>query len=59
MKTWEKIIEVYPELKPTDDFLKLGIYIKDDGDGIDYIQKWEYSEPLPDGFVIGKPSSKK
>ena len=59
MKLWEKIIQALPELKPTDDFAKLGIYLKDDGDAIEYIQKWEYSEPLPDGFVLGKPSSKK
>jgi hypothetical protein len=59
MRLWEKIIEALPEIKATDDFSKLGIYLKDDGDGIDYIEKWEYSEPLPDGFVIGKPSRKK
>jgi hypothetical protein len=59
MKLWEKIIQVYPKLKPTDDFRKLGILLQDDGDGVEYIAKWEYSEPLPDGFVLGKPSSKK
>lgn len=55
MKLWEKIIEALPELNPTDDFRKLGIHLKDDGDGIDYIEKWEYNKPLPDGFVLGKP----
>lgn len=57
MNLWEKIIVALPELNPTDDFRKLGIYLKDDGDGIDYIEKWEYSKPLPDGFVLGKPKA--
>ena len=59
MKLWEKIIKALPNINPSDDFRQLGIYLKDDGDGIEYIDKWEHSEPLPDGFVVGKPSSKK
>jgi hypothetical protein len=57
MRLWEKIIQALPELNPTDDFRKLGIHLRDDGDGIDYIEKWEYSKPLPDGFVLGKPKA--
>lgn len=54
MSLWEKICEIFPELSSTDDFEKLGIFLKDDGDGIVYIRKWEYSKPLPQGLKIGK-----
>lgn len=57
MELWEKIIEAYPELKPTDDFLRLGIYLRDDGDGVVYIKEWTYSKPIPDGLTIGKPTA--
>jgi hypothetical protein len=57
MELWEKIIEAYPEINPTDNFLKLGIHLKDDSDGIGaYIAKWEYSKPIPEGLSLGKPS---
>jgi hypothetical protein len=55
MKLWEKIIEAYPEINPTDSFRLLGIHLQDDGDGFDYIAKWEYSKPIPDGLTLGKP----
>jgi len=54
MELWEQIIEAYPEINPTDDFRALGIFLKDDGDGIAYIEKWEYSKPIPDGLKLGK-----
>jgi hypothetical protein len=54
MELWEKIIEAYPEISPTDDFRQLGIYLRDDGDGIQYIAKWDYSEPIPNGLKLGK-----
>jgi hypothetical protein len=55
MELWEKIIAVYPEINPTDDFRQLGIYLQDDSDGQGaYIAKWEYSKPLPDGMKVGK-----
>jgi hypothetical protein len=55
MELWEKIIEAYPEIKPTDDFRELGIYLRDDSDGQGaYIEKWEYSKPIPDGLKLGK-----
>lgn len=57
MELWEKIIEAYPEINANDNFEKLGIYLQDDGDGIAYIAKWEYSKPLSKGFKIGKPSA--
>lgn len=55
MELWEKIIEAYPEIKPTDDFFSLGIVLRDDSDGNGaYISKWEYSQPLPKGLKLGK-----
>ena len=57
MELWKKIVEAYPEINATDDFRKLGIFLVDDGDGVAYIAKWEYSEPLPKGLKLGKPSA--
>ena len=58
MELWEKIIKAYPQIKATDDFRKLGIYLQDDSDGVGvYIAKWEYSEPIPEGLTLGKPSA--
>lgn len=55
MELWQKIIEAYPEIKPTDDFQALGIYLQDDSDGQGaYIAKWEYAQPVPDGLTVGK-----
>ncbi len=55
MELWEKIIEAYPEIKPTDHFRELGIYLRDDSDGLGaYIDKWEYSKPIPAGLKLGK-----
>jgi hypothetical protein len=55
VELWEKIIEAYPEIKPTDKFPELGIVLQDDSDGQGaYIAKWEYSKPIPDGLKLGK-----
>jgi len=57
MTLYEKIIAVYPELTITsenDEFLAGTILLVNDGDGIDYIKEWNYSEPLPDGMKVGK-----
>jgi len=56
MELWQEIISTYPEINPTDDFSKLGIFLQDDGDGIGaYIAKWDYSKPIPEGLTLGKP----
>ena len=56
MKLWEQIIEAYSEINPTDNFSDLGIYLRDDSDGVGaYIDKWEYSKPIPEGLTLGKP----
>jgi hypothetical protein len=55
MELWEQIIQAYPEIKPTDDFRKLGIYLQDDSDGQGaYIAKWDYEQPIPNGLKLGK-----
>lgn len=39
----------------TDEFFTNGqIELKDDGDGIAYIAKWEYTKPIPEGLTLGK-----
>lgn len=56
MELWEKIIQAYPEVKPTDNFAQMGICLQDDSDGLGaYIAKWEYSKPIPEGLTLGKP----
>jgi hypothetical protein len=58
MELWEKIIEAYPEINPTDNFLDLGIVLQDDKDGVGaYIKEWNYSKPIPEGLNLGKPSA--
>ena len=55
MELYEKVIEAYPEINPTDDFQTLGIYLQDDSDGAGaYILKWDYSKPIPAGLKLGK-----
>jgi len=55
MTIYETIIAKYPELTIAD-FLphKGSILLSDDGDGVVYLAKWEYSKPVPDGLKIGK-----
>jgi hypothetical protein len=49
------ITETYPELTITDfDSVNGSILLRDDGDGIVYIAKWEYSKPIPSGMKLGK-----
>jgi hypothetical protein len=52
---YEQIIEIYPELVENEDaFIDL-IKLRNDSDGAgDYIAKWEYDKPLPDGLKVGK-----
>ena len=56
MSLYEIITNEYPELT-TKDFLET-IVLQDDSDGIGaYIAKWEYSQPIPDGLTLGKPTA--
>lgn len=57
MDLYSQIISVYPELAITeekDEFRNGSIQLRDDGDGIQYIAKWDYSKPIPDGLKLGK-----
>ena len=60
MELWQKIIAEYPELT-NNNFEKLNpitgsISLRDDSDGKGaYIEKWEYSKPIPSGLTLGKP----
>lgn len=52
---FDKIVKVYTELTSVDFAPNTGtISLKDDGDGIVYIAKWEYSKPIPEGLKLGK-----
>ena len=56
MALYDEIISVYPELTVTpekDEFAFGSIELCDDGDGVQYIGKWEYSKPIPAGLKIG------
>jgi hypothetical protein len=57
MALYDDLIEALPELtdKPEEFLLTGSIRLRDDSDGLgEYIEKWEYSEPLPKGFKLGK-----
>jgi hypothetical protein len=53
-----QIIDVYPELENAVEFFNRSIILQNDSDGVgDYIAKWEYSKPIPEGLTLGKPSA--
>jgi hypothetical protein len=54
MDLFTQITEVYPELTSEDFGWRGSIRLQDDGDGVQYIDKWEYSKPIPDGLKLGK-----
>jgi len=57
MNLFEKIVEALPELleKPNEFLINGSISLRDDSDGKGaYIEKWEYSKPIPSGFKLGK-----
>ena len=53
MDLYTLIKEVYPNIDDNE-FAYGSIELRDDGDGIQYIAKWEYSKPLPEGMKVGK-----
>jgi hypothetical protein len=54
MNLIDSIIEANPAIT-RDDFLpNASIRLQDDGDGIEYIAKWEHTLPIPDRFKVGK-----
>ena len=55
MDLFNQILETYPELTVSDFEPDSGsILLKDDGDGVQYISKWNYSKPIPEGMKLGK-----
>lgn len=54
MSLFDEIVEIYPELTSEDFNVKGSIELRDDGDGIVYIHKWNYSKPIPSGLKLGK-----
>ena len=56
MSLYEEIIAIYPELTDSDFNPPSGsIILQNDSDGEgDYIAKWEFSKPIPDGLKLGK-----
>ena len=54
MDLFTQITNAYPDLT----ILNFGdgglIRLQDDGDGIQYIAKWDYDQPIPNGFKLGK-----
>jgi len=54
MDLFTQITAVYPELTDADFALHGTIMLCDDGDGIQYIKKWEYLKPIPAGLKLGK-----
>jgi hypothetical protein len=55
MSLYDEIVSVYSELTDRDFLPNRGsIELKDDGDGVQYIAKWNYSNPIPKGLKLGK-----
>lgn len=55
MSLFQEITKVYADLTDVNFHPKTGsILVQDDGDGIAYIAKWDYSQPIPKGMKIGK-----
>jgi hypothetical protein len=56
MSLYDEIIEAYPELTDVDFSRQGTIGLRNDSDGVgDYIEKWDYSKPIPEGLSLGKP----
>jgi len=55
LSMYDKLIKEFPELKDSIAFSDGTIILQNDADAAgDYIVKWDYSKPLPDGFKVGK-----
>ena len=55
---WDKIVLAYAELANIDFDQNAPIILRNDSDGAgDYIFKWEYEKPIPEGLTLGKPSA--
>jgi len=55
MGLYNDLINALPELSESDAFARGVIILQNDADETgDYIAKWDYSKPLPQGFKLGK-----
>jgi hypothetical protein len=55
MSLFDKIVAVYPELTNDNFGVRGEISLSDDLDESgEYIAKWEYSKPIPEGLKLGK-----
>jgi hypothetical protein len=54
MDLYNKIKETYPEIDDSVFGMNGSIELRDDGDGVVYIAKWDHSDPIPNGLKIGK-----
>ena len=59
MSLYDDLVDALPELTEADFAPTTGtILLQDDSDGLGaYIAKWEYSQPIPDGLTLGKPTA--
>lgn len=58
LSLYDQIVAYYPELLDDNDvFINGTIILRNDSDGVgDYIEAWNYDQPLPPGMHIGKPA---
>lgn len=56
MSLYDEVITAYPELTDVNFGNGGSITLRNDGTG-DYVEKWSYSKPLPEGLKLGKPKS--
>ena len=56
MSLYENLVAALPDLTNTDFHPITGtIELRNDSDGFgDYISKWNYSKPIPEGLHLGK-----
>lgn len=55
MSLYDKIINAYPDLTDAHFGDNGQIELRDDADGKgEYIAKWNYEKPIPDGLKLGK-----
>jgi len=49
MSIYDEIVLIFPEITPEDFGNRNSIVLRNDGEG-DYIERWDYSEPLPESL---------
>jgi hypothetical protein len=55
MRIYETIIKTYPELENNPIIFTTEIILRNDSDGLgDYIETWNYEQPIPKNLKLGK-----